>query len=82
MGSSKVSFSEDAAMRSQEAAAQAQAKYGTYGVNSLLGNLRVVQNPDGTSSLTYDPTQEDTKRQSLINQGLKGFLRRAQKALR
>lgn len=70
MGSSKVSFNEDAAMRSQEAAAKAQAKYGTYGVNSLLGNLRVVQNADGTSSLTYDPTKADTQRQSLISEGL------------
>ena len=70
MGSSKVSFDEDAAMRSQEAAAKAQAKYGTYGVNSLLGNLRVVQNADGTSSLTYDPTKADITRQSLISEGL------------
>lgn len=70
MGSSKVSFNEDAAMRSQEAAAKAQAKYGTYGVNSALGNLRVVQNADGTSSLTYDPTQADLTRQNLITQGL------------
>lgn len=70
MGSSKVSFDENAARRSQIAAAQAQAKYGTYGVNSALGNLRVVQNADGTTSLTYDPTSADTQRQNLISEGL------------
>lgn len=70
MGSKKPSYDENAARASQEWAAQAQAKYGTYGVNSALGNLRTQQNDDGTYSLAYDMNNSDKMRQSLVNQGL------------
>ncbi len=73
MGSSGPKYDEGAAMRSQEHAAQMQAKYGTYGVNSALGNLGMTQNPDGTYSLNYSMNDSDTMRQNLINQGLRGI---------
>lgn len=70
---SKPKYNESAAMRSQEKAAQMQAKYGTYGVNSALGGLGVRQNPDGTYSLDYKMNANDLARQNLINQGLAGL---------
>lgn len=73
MGSKGPSYDEGAALRSQEKAAQMQAKYGTYGVNSALGNLTNRQNADGTYSLDYQMNNSDTMRQNLINQGLRGI---------
>lgn len=72
MGSkgSSPKYDEKAAMRSQENAAKMQAKYGTYGVNSALGNVGLIENPDGTYSLNYQMNDSDKMRQSLINQGL------------
>ena len=72
MGSS-AKYDEGAAMRSQENAAKMQAKYGTYGVNSALGNMGVKQNADGTYSLNYNMNQSDQMRQNLINQGLRNI---------
>ena len=71
MGSKGPSYDEGAAMRSQEHAAQMQAKYGTYGVQSPLGQMNLVRNADGTYSLNYQMNQSDLMRQSLINQGLR-----------
>lgn len=73
MGSKGPKYNQSAAMRSQEQAAQMQAKYGTYGVNSALGGMGVKQNADGTYSLSYDMNDSDKMRQSLINQGLAGL---------
>lgn len=73
MGSKGAKYDEGAAMRSQEHAAQMQAKYGTYGVNSALGNMNLQQNADGTYTLAYDMNNSDKMRQSLINQGLAGL---------
>ena len=73
MGSKGASYDEGAAMRSQENAAKMQAKYGTYGVNSALGNLTNTQNADGTYSLNYQMNDSDLMRQSLVNQGLRGI---------
>ena len=73
MSKSAPKYNEDAAKQSQEWAAQAQAKYGTYGVNSSLGGLSTVQNPDGTYSLKYTDSNADTQRNALINQGLSGL---------
>lgn len=70
MGSKGAKYDEGAAMRSQEHAAQMQAKYGTYGVNSALGNMGLTQNADGTYSLNYSMNDSDKMRQSLVNQGL------------
>lgn len=71
MGKSSVpKYDENAARRSQELAAQTQAKYGTYGVQSPLGTMNVTQNDDGTYSLSYGMDKSDQYRQSLINQGL------------
>lgn len=70
MGSSGPKYNENKAFASQEKAAQAQAKYGTYGVQSNLGGLKSVQNADGTYSLSYDMDDNDLQRQSLISQGL------------
>ena len=47
MGSTSVSSPDP------KESAQAQAKYGTYGVKSDLGNLGMTQNADGTYSLNY-----------------------------
>lgn len=73
MSKSAPKFNEDAAKKSQEWAAQAQAKYGTYGVNSSLGGLNTVQNADGTYSLKYTDSAADTQRNALISQGLSGL---------
>lgn len=74
MGSSKSpKYDEGAAMRSQEHAAQMQAKYGTYGVNSALGNVGLTQNQDGTYSLNYSMNDSDQMRQNLVNQGLRNI---------
>ena len=73
MSKSAPKFNEDAAKKSQEWAAQAQAKYGTYGVKSSLGGLNTVQNADGTYSLNYTDSAADTQRNALINQGLSGL---------
>lgn len=71
MGSSKgPKYDENAAWASQEKAAQMQAKYGTYGVQSDLGGLSTVQNPDGTYSLAYTMNESDRMRQNLVNRGL------------
>lgn len=70
MGSSGPKYDENKAWASQEKAAQMQAKYGTYGVNSSLGGLSTVQNPDGTYSLKYTDSNADTQRNNLITQGL------------
>lgn len=70
MGSKKSNYDEGAAMRSQEHAAQMQAKYGTYGVNSALGRVGLSQKDDGTYSLNYSMNDSDKLRQKLINQGL------------
>lgn len=70
MGSKGPKYDENAAWASQEKAAQMQAKYGTYGVQSGLGGLTTVQNPDGTYSLSYSMNDSDTIRQNLINRGL------------
>lgn len=70
MGSKGPKYNEGAAMRSQEHAAQMQAKYGTYGVNSALGNVGMTQNADGTYSLNYQMNDSDKMRQNLVNQGL------------
>ncbi len=67
---SKVKYNEGAAMRAQEHAAQMQAKYATYGVNSALGNMGLTQNADGTYSLNYQMNDSDKMRQNLVNQGL------------
>lgn len=72
MGSS-AKYDEGKAMRSQEHAAQMQAKYGTYGVNSALGNMGLQQNSDGTYSLNYSMNNSDQMRQNLINQGLRNI---------
>ena len=58
------------AMNSQIATARAQAKYGTYGVNSILGNMNLVENTDGTYTLNYQNSDADRMRQNLINQSL------------
>ena len=58
------------AMNSQIATAKAQAKYGTYGVNSILGDMNLVENADGTYSLNYQNSPADVQRQNLINQSL------------
>ena len=68
--SSTPKYDENAAKRSQELAAQSQAKYGTYGVKSPLGTMNVTQNADGTYSLSYGMDKSDQYRQGLINQGL------------
>ena len=73
MGSKGAKYDEGKAWASQEKAAQMQAKYGTYGVNSALGNMSTQQNADGTYSLAYDMNQSDQMRQNLINQGLRGI---------
>lgn len=70
MSKSAPNYDENAARRSQEMAAQAQAKYGVYGVNSPLGKLNTLQNPDGTYSLNYTSSAADTARNNLIAQGL------------
>lgn len=70
MGSKAPKYDENKAWASQEKAAQMQAKYGTYGVNSSLGGLSTVQNPDGTYSLKYSDSNADTQRNNLITQGL------------
>lgn len=71
MGSKKgPKYNEQRAYDSQVRAAQAQAKYGVYGVNSALGGLNTQQNMDGTYSLVYDLNDSDKIRQNLINQGL------------
>lgn len=70
MGSSTPKYNEQKGYDSQVKAAQAQAKYGTYGVNSALGTLNTVQNSDGTYSLSYGLNDSDQLRQSLINKGL------------
>lgn len=68
--SSTPKYDEAQARASQEWTAQMQSKYGTYGVQSPLGTLQTVQNPDGTYSLSYGMNESDKARQSLINQGL------------
>lgn len=70
MGSKGPKYDEEKGWASQEKAAQMQAKYGTYGVNSALGKLRHEQNADGTYSLAYDMNESDKMRQNLINQSL------------
>lgn len=71
MGKSKVpKYDENAAYQSQLKAAQAQARYGTYGVNGPMGTMGVTQNTDGTYSLSYGMNQSDKMRQNLINQSL------------
>lgn len=71
MGSSKgPKYDENAAWASQEKAAQMQAKYGTYGVQSDLGGLSTVKNPDGTYSLAYTTNESDRMRRNLVNRGL------------
>lgn len=70
MSSSAPKYDEQASWDAEVKAAQAQAKYGTYGVNSILGSLSTVQNPDGTTSLVYGQSAADTQRQNLISQGL------------
>lgn len=70
MGSKGPKYNEDRAWASQEKAAQMQAKYGTYGVNSALGGLSTKQNADGTYSLDYQMNDSDKLRQSLVNKGL------------
>lgn len=57
----------------QERAAQLQAKYGLYGVESPLGSTSVVQNEDGTYSRTFTPSESDVTRNALISQGLSGL---------
>ena len=66
MGSTK--YNNDDALNSQIKTAQAQAKYGTYGVNSILGNMNLQKNTDGTYSLNYGGTAADKQRQNLITQ--------------
>ena len=63
-------YNSNDAMNSQIATARAQAKYGTYGINSILGNMNLVENADGTYSLNYQNSDADNLRQNLINQGL------------
>ena len=70
MGSKGPKYDEERGWASQEKAAQMQAKYGTYGVNSALGKLRTQQNADGTYSLAYDMNESDKMRQNLVNQSL------------
>ena len=41
-----------------------------YGVNSSIGNMRVIKNKDGTYTKQYDTTVGDEMRNNLINQGL------------
>ena len=72
MGKS-AKYNKSAADQSQIATAQAQAKYGTYGVNSILGNMNLQQNADGTYSLNYQNSPADIQRQNLVNQGLAGL---------
>ena len=73
MGSSTKNaptYDQNEAYRSQLKAAEAQSKYGTYGVSSALGNMNVRQNEDGTYSLSYDMGTGDQMRQRLVNEGL------------
>ena len=43
---------------------------GVYGVNSSIGNMQVVKNPDGTYTKKYDQTANDMTRNNLIGQQL------------
>lgn len=73
MSSSAPSYSQEKAQKAQEVAAQSQAKYGTYGVQSPLGTLSMVQNPDGTYSKSYGMNTADTMRTGLIQSALGGL---------
>lgn len=73
MSSSAPSYNQQAAQKAQEVAAQSQAKYGTYGVQSPLGTLSVVQNPDGTYSKSYGMNTADQTRTNLIQSALSGL---------
>ena len=72
-GDSGPKYDSAAAQNDQVRAAQAQAKYGTYGVDSPEGNVNVVKNPDGTYKRVFDPSSADVTRTELINQGLSGI---------
>lgn len=73
MGSKGPKYNQNQAMDSQIKTAQAQAKYGTYGVNSIFGNMGLQQNADGTYTLNYENSNADRQRQNLVNQGLAGL---------
>lgn len=66
-------YDQGASQSAQERAAQSQAKYGTYGVDSSLGQVNIVQNPDGTYSRQFVDSAADTIRNQLIQQGLGGL---------
>lgn len=64
------SYSATDSYNDQVRAAEAQAKYGTYGVDSSLGGMELVQNDDGTYSKKFTDSTADVTRGNLINQGL------------
>ncbi|QDP49733.1 MAG: hypothetical protein Unbinned6284contig1004_2 [Prokaryotic dsDNA virus sp.] len=66
-------FNQGASFDSQEKAAQLQSKYGIYGVDSPLGGVSLVQNPDGTYTQEFTQSGADEQRNALINQGLSGL---------
>lgn len=66
-------YNQQASQNAQIQAAQAQAKYGNYGVNSTLGGVGLIQNPDGTYTKQYTDSSADVMRNQLINQGLSGI---------
>lgn len=66
-------FNQGASFDSQERAAQLQSKYGIYGVDSPLGGVQLVQNPDGTYTQQFTQSEADVLRNQLIGQGLSGL---------
>ena len=69
----QVSYDPASAEAAQRRAAEINARFGTYGVDSPLGQVQVVQNPDGTFSRKFTQSEADVQRQSLIGQGLGGL---------
>lgn len=70
---SAPSFNQGASLSAQEQAAQLQQRYGIYGVNSPLGGVQLVQNPDGTYTQQFTQSAADEQRNALIGQGLSGL---------
>lgn len=66
-------YNQSRGFSSQEKAAQLQQKYGIYGVDSPLGGVNLVQNPDGTYTQQFTQSAADEQRNALIGQGLSGI---------
>lgn len=73
LGLDAPSYNAGEDIASQKEKAKNQALYGTYGVDSDLGKVQVVENPDGTFSKKYVSSEADISRNKLISQGLGGL---------